>query len=329
MISSGLQVHREEPLEEVAGLHCAPAALALDVDLGVERHQDGGVVGRRIGVRQAAADGAAVAHLRVADRRGRFRERRTLVGQERRRRHRVVRRGGADLDLAVLLRDARQPRDAGDVDERGRLAEPQLHQRNQAVAAGQQLGGAIGRAQSGDRVVERRRARVVERSGNHAWPPWMMRHSFSGRSIMSMCFTPNSLSASTAADTMAGVEPSVPASPQPFGAERVDRRRRDGVAELEAREVDRPRHRVVHERAGEELAVLAVDDLFDHRLADALGEAAVNLPSTISGLIRLPASSTATRRSSFGSPCRDRSRAARCGSRTDRCCCSARRTPRR
>jgi len=44
----------------------------------------------------------------------------------------------------------------------------------------------------------------------------MMRHSFSGRSIMSMCFTPNSLSASTAADTMAGVEPSVPASPHPL-----------------------------------------------------------------------------------------------------------------
>ena len=34
-----------------------------------------------------------------------------------------------------------------------------------------------------------------------------MRHSFSGRSIMSMCFTPNSLSASTAAETMLGVEP--------------------------------------------------------------------------------------------------------------------------
>ena len=44
----------------------------------------------------------------------------------------------------------------------------------------------------------------------------MMRHSFSGRSIMSMCFTPNSLSASTAAQTMLGVEPSVPASPTPL-----------------------------------------------------------------------------------------------------------------
>ena len=33
---------------------------------------------------------------------------------------------------------------------------------------------------------------------------------------MSTCFTPNSLSASTTAETMEGVEPSVPASPTPL-----------------------------------------------------------------------------------------------------------------
>ncbi len=44
----------------------------------------------------------------------------------------------------------------------------------------------------------------------------MTRHSFSGRSIMSMCLTPNGLSASTAAETMHGVDPSVPASPTPL-----------------------------------------------------------------------------------------------------------------
>ena len=43
-----------------------------------------------------------------------------------------------------------------------------------------------------------------------------MCHSFSGRSIMSICFTPNSLNASTAADTIHGVDPSVPASPTPL-----------------------------------------------------------------------------------------------------------------
>src|SRR6185503_7146463 len=88
-------------------------------------------------------------------------------------------------------------------------------QRNQAVPAGQELGAVAG-AEFRDGVVERRRACVVEAGGDHAWPPLMMRHSFSGRSIMSMCFTPNSLSASTAAETMLGVEPSVPASPHPL-----------------------------------------------------------------------------------------------------------------
>ena len=44
----------------------------------------------------------------------------------------------------------------------------------------------------------------------------MMRHSFSGRSIMSRCRTPKPLSASTAAFTMQGVEPMVPASPTPL-----------------------------------------------------------------------------------------------------------------
>ena len=105
----------------------------------------------------------------------------------------------------------------------------------------------------------------------------MMRHSFSGRSIMSMCFTPNSLSASTAAATMHGVEPSVPASPTPFAPSGFTGVGVTVLCELEAREVDRARHRIVHERAGQQLTVFVVDRFFDHRLADSLGQAAVNL----------------------------------------------------
>src|SRR5262249_40758054 len=132
------------------------------------------------------------------------------------RRHIVVDRAGADLDRVALLTDARQPGYARDVDERRRLAEAQLHQRHEAVAAGYQLRVTAGRAQLGDGVFDRGGAAVVECRRDHERPPWMMRHSFSGRSIMSMCFTPNSLSASTAADTTHGVEPSVPASPTPL-----------------------------------------------------------------------------------------------------------------
>src|SRR5215471_15827495 len=121
-----------------------------------------------------------------------------------------------DLDLSVFLADAGEPRYPRDVDQDLRLAEPKLHQRHQAVAAGDELSLAIGSAQLRQRIVERGGPAVFERRRDHARPPWMMRHSFSGRSIMSTCFTPNSLNASTAAETMHGVDPRVPASPTPF-----------------------------------------------------------------------------------------------------------------
>src|SRR5205085_9412345 len=123
---------------------------------------------------------------------------------------------GADFNLVALHLDPRQARNPGDVDQQPRFAEAQLHQRDQAVAAGDQLSIAIGRAQLGQRVVDRSRAAVFEVVCDDAWPPWMMRHKFSGRSIMSMCFTPKPLKASTAALTTAGVAPRVPASPTPF-----------------------------------------------------------------------------------------------------------------
>ena len=53
---------------------------------------------------------------------------------------------GADLDLAVLLVDTGQARNARDVDERRRLAEPQLHQRHEAVPAGEQLPAGVAAA---------------------------------------------------------------------------------------------------------------------------------------------------------------------------------------
>ena len=68
---------------------------------------------------------------------------------------------GADLDLAVLLANAGKARDARDVDEQLRLAEPELHQRNEAVAAGDELGVAVGGAEASP---AHRRARLRVRS---------------------------------------------------------------------------------------------------------------------------------------------------------------------
>src|ERR1041384_6683356 len=125
-------------------------------------------------------------------------------------------RPGADLDRVAALPDARQARDARDVDQQPRFAQAQLHQRHEAVPARDQLAGALGILQFRNRVLERCRARVVEWRRDHDRPFWMIRQSFSGRSIMSTWVTPTSLSASTAAETMHGVAPSVPASPTPF-----------------------------------------------------------------------------------------------------------------
>src|SRR4029077_12566008 len=121
-----------------------------------------------------------------------------------------------DLNQIASRADAGQARNPRDVDEHLGLAQSKLHERHQAVAAGDELPRALRGAQLRDRVVERRGAVVLELRGYHDLPPWMMRHSFSGRSIMSMCFTPNSLSASTTAATTHGVAPSVPASPTPL-----------------------------------------------------------------------------------------------------------------
>src|SRR5262245_14534542 len=62
-----------------------------------------------------------------------------------------------------------------------------------------------------------------------------------------------------------------------LGAERVDRSRRDRLVGDERREVVGPRHAVVHERAGHQLAVRAVDHFLQERLCDALGQPPVHL----------------------------------------------------
>ena len=80
-------------------------------------------------------------------------------------------RQGPDLVAAVGRRAERlelgQP---ADVDELAGLGQTQLHERQEAHPAGQDLGVAAG--DGGQGVVERRRPLVVERCRDHAWPPF-------------------------------------------------------------------------------------------------------------------------------------------------------------
>ena len=84
---------------------------------------------------------------------------------------------------------------------------------------------------------------------------------------MSMWRTPNGASASTTALTIAGVAPMVPASPTPFTPSGLTG---EGVSVRSSSNHgnhSRFRHRVVHQRSRDELALLVVDDLFIQRLA--------------------------------------------------------------
>jgi hypothetical protein len=141
------------------------------VDLGVDRQHHRRVVGRRIGVGDAAAKRAAIAHLLIADVGGRIGKNRAGFDQQRGRRHVVMDGAGTDLDLPVLLADAGEFRDPRNVNQRLRLAEPELHERHEAVSAGDQFRVPLGRLQLRDGIVERRRTGIFEGCRDHARPP--------------------------------------------------------------------------------------------------------------------------------------------------------------
>ena len=83
----------------------------------------------------------------------------------------MVDRAGANFDLPVFLTNTGEAGNARDVDQDPGLAQAKLHERNQAVAAGDELAFAIGRAKLGQRIVQRRGPGVFERRSDHERPP--------------------------------------------------------------------------------------------------------------------------------------------------------------
>ena len=116
-------------------------ARALQLHRAAERDQRHRQVGRWVGVRERAADRAAVADLRVADLRGgRGRAAARRPGPGRRRPASACRVAAPITSSSPSMRDAGQLGQPADVDEHRRGGQPQLHHRQQRVAAGQQLG---------------------------------------------------------------------------------------------------------------------------------------------------------------------------------------------
>src|ERR1700754_1440439 len=133
-----------------------------------------------------------------------------------------MRRQRTDPPGPVFAADAAQARNLAQVDEQRRRREPQLHQRDQRVSAGEQLGILATVHEHLDRLIQRPGDRVVEFGGDHAGAPafplasWIAPQIRIGLSGMSMNVTPSDRSASSTALRTAGVAAIVPASPTPL-----------------------------------------------------------------------------------------------------------------
>ena len=138
--------------EELAPRHAALASGTAQRDLTVEREKHRGPVGRRVRVDEAAADRASVSHLEVADRLRGLGEQMnaTELGA---RGDRVVRHAGSETYGAVLAPHPAEFRQTADVDQGRRSHEPQLHGRDEAHAAREDL-GVRRRSEKPDGVVE-------------------------------------------------------------------------------------------------------------------------------------------------------------------------------
>ena len=77
----------------------------------------------------------------------------------------------ADGDVVAVLADVGKVGEPADVDEHGGLGEAQLHQRQQAVPTGEELGVVTVLASEAHRFLGARRSDVVERCGDHCPSP--------------------------------------------------------------------------------------------------------------------------------------------------------------
>src|SRR4029453_16730877 len=158
----------------------------------------------------------------IADQRGRLREHAALGFHHRRRLDGIVRGHGADDEGAAVLFDPREPGDFPQIDDVSRSRQAELHRRQQAVPAGQELGVVLVLAQQIERFLDRAGGVVVELGWIHARSPyffaraaWMVvqtRSAVSG--IVSMWSTPRPPRASTTALTTAGGAARRPGGPR-------------------------------------------------------------------------------------------------------------------
>ncbi len=121
---------------------------------------------------QGAADRAPVANLGVADETGHMGQDRHLGLHQVAVLDVMVAGQRPDGDVIAAVADVGQVTDPGDVDEDGRRRQPELHERDQRVATGQQLGVLAVLGQQADGLLGRPCSDVVERRRDHRAPPF-------------------------------------------------------------------------------------------------------------------------------------------------------------
>ena len=111
------QSGREDIEEEVPSRHLSQAIRACDPDLCLQRYHNRGPVSRWIGVRERAADRAAVTYLGIGNEGRRLTKYRQLVVQRPGSQEFCVRRQCADPDAGLADFDSLELGNAADVDQ--------------------------------------------------------------------------------------------------------------------------------------------------------------------------------------------------------------------
>ena len=163
--------------EKLVGGHPPLPGRGLQFQPRAGRHQRRRRIGGGIGVCEIAAQGAPVAHRRIAYLAARLRQQPCSAAYRIRTRYLVMRCERSDGERAALLRDALQLRQPSDIDQGGRLRQAQLQRRQEAVSAGQEAAIRVfGKRRqrfgdAGDPHVGKRR-RIHQRSARAAAAAW-------------------------------------------------------------------------------------------------------------------------------------------------------------
>ena len=184
-----LQRGRQVVDEELRRRHRPAPGEPGDDELRVEGQRHRRQVAGRVGVRERAAEGAAVPHLPVGHRLGRLGDQRGVLRDQRVGEDVGVRRHRADDDRVPVVADPAQLGDLRQVDDGLRGGEAQPHDRDQRLPPGHDLHVLATRGDRLQRLVDRGRPGVGEGCGNHRSPP-SEEASVATPAVVSVCAPP-------------------------------------------------------------------------------------------------------------------------------------------